>query len=65
MKLDGHLDDFIRHVNAAPINAESEKIVRVMLGRTAGNCPIDLLLDIARVVIDFRRGELRDEARKN
>jgi hypothetical protein len=59
------LPEFERYVRAAPTDAESERIVRTMLGRFAKSCPMDVLVQLAQCVIDCRRAELRDEAGRN
>jgi hypothetical protein len=59
------VDEFAQHVQNAPTNPASERLVRVMMQKVAANCPMEVLVQLAACVIECRRSELRGEAERN
>jgi hypothetical protein len=59
------LAEFSRQVSFARFDKESERIVRCILEEVAKDCPLPLILELAGVVIDYRKRELRIEAEQN
>jgi hypothetical protein len=60
-----NLSLFAEHVRNAPSDEHAERVVRLMIGNVATNCPMGLLLQLAQCVIDYRKTELRGEAELN
>ena len=57
--------EFSAQVKTAPTNKQSERVVRAMLCGVANNCPMDLLVHIGQLVVDYRKDELRRQAERN
>lgn len=52
-------------VSAAPLDENAERIVRAMIAKNAVSCPMEVLMQLAKCVIDCRRSELMSDAQLN
>ena len=43
----------------------AENFLRLRLARNADSMPADLLIALSETILEYRRGELRDEASRN
>ena len=63
--MQNNLREFSEHVRNALTNERSERIVRVMLEKTAQNGPLHVLVQLGQCLVDCRKSELRSDAEQN
>jgi len=61
----GNLNEFAKHVRNASTDKRAEQIVRLMIAKVAGNCPLPLLKQLVQHVVEYRQSEIRHEAEQN
>jgi hypothetical protein len=61
----GNLNEFAKLVRNASADKHAEKIVRLMIAKVAGNCPLPLLMQLGQQVVEYRQSEIRNEAEQN
>lgn len=60
-----NLRKFAEFVQNVPSDENSEEFVRDFLSGYARSCPMNLLVQLAQNVIDYRKSELKNEAERN
>lgn len=57
--------EFARNLRDAATDKKSERIVRGMVKSVVEDCPIDLAVQLGQCILDYRKGEIRDEVGRN
>jgi hypothetical protein len=60
-----NLADFQKRVQAAPVDKDAERFVRIMLEEIAKGCPMSVLVALGQCLIDCRKAELKAEGDSN
>jgi pheromone shutdown protein TraB len=64
-RMQKNLREFSEHVRKALVDERSERIVRVMLEKTAQSGPLHVVAQLGQCLVDCRKSELRSEAEQN